>query len=89
MGYVQLIFDNTNRAKKVLKAIGTSCYEERVLHLTFPNVPERSLVLLLNWRPKPSTSEPAIKAESSSRAGTLVGDLQPERLTNLNVQTYT
>ena len=40
MGYVQLIVDNTNRAKKVLKAKGISCYEERVLHVTLPNVPE-------------------------------------------------
>jgi hypothetical protein len=39
MGYVQLIVDNTNRAKKALKAQGISCYEERVLHVTLPNVP--------------------------------------------------
>jgi hypothetical protein len=39
MGYVQLIVDHANRAKKALKARGISCYEERVLHLTLPNVP--------------------------------------------------
>jgi hypothetical protein len=39
MGYVQLIVNNTNRAKKALKPQGISCYEEQVLHVTLPNVP--------------------------------------------------
>ena len=39
MGYVQLIVNNTNRAKKALNAQGISCYEEQVLHVTLPNVP--------------------------------------------------
>jgi len=39
MGYVQLIVNNPNRAKKVLKAKRISYYEERVLHVTIPNVP--------------------------------------------------
>jgi hypothetical protein len=39
MSYVQLIVDNANRAKKLLKAKGISYYEERVLHVTLPNVP--------------------------------------------------
>jgi hypothetical protein len=39
MSYVQLIVDNANRAKRVLKARRISYYEERVLHVTLPNVP--------------------------------------------------
>jgi len=39
MSYVQLIVDNVNGAKKVLKAKGISYYEERVLHITLANVP--------------------------------------------------
>jgi len=39
MGYVQLIVNNPNRAKKVLKAKRISYYEERVLPVTIPNVP--------------------------------------------------
>ncbi|MFY9584162.1 MAG: ACT domain-containing protein [Candidatus Acidiferrales bacterium] len=39
MGYIQLVVDNANKAKKVLKAHRISCYEEVVLHVTLPNVP--------------------------------------------------
>jgi hypothetical protein len=39
MGYVQLIVDNAGKAKKALKTKGIPCYEERVLHITLPNVP--------------------------------------------------
>ena len=39
MSYVQLVVDNAQLAKKALKAKGISYYEERVLHVTLPNVP--------------------------------------------------
>lgn len=39
MGYVQFILDHPSKAKKKLEAKGYSCYEERVVHLTVPNVP--------------------------------------------------
>lgn len=39
MGYVQLVVDNVNRAKKALRRKGIPCYEEVVLHVTLPNVP--------------------------------------------------
>jgi hypothetical protein len=39
MGYVQLVVDNAARAKKVLRDKKISYYEERVLHVTLPNVP--------------------------------------------------
>jgi hypothetical protein len=39
VGYVQLIVDNAGKAKKALKIKGIPCYEERVLHITLPNVP--------------------------------------------------
>lgn len=39
MGYVQLVVDNVGAAKKALKAKRISYYEERVLHVTLPNVP--------------------------------------------------
>jgi hypothetical protein len=39
MGWLQLIVDNSGKAKKALKAEGISCYEERVLHVSLPNVP--------------------------------------------------
>ena len=39
MGYVQFILDHPSKAKKKLEAKGFACYEERVVHLTVPNVP--------------------------------------------------
>jgi hypothetical protein len=39
MGYIQLVVDNPVKAKKILKGKGISYYEERVLHVTLPNVP--------------------------------------------------
>lgn len=39
MGYIQLVVDNANKAKKVLKAHRISCYQEVVLHITLRNVP--------------------------------------------------
>ena len=39
MGYIQLVFYNHVKAKKILKDKGISYYEERVLHVTLPNVP--------------------------------------------------
>ena len=39
MSYVQLVVDNAKRAKRALKAKEISYYEERVLHVTLPNVP--------------------------------------------------
>ena len=38
-GPIQLVVDNANKAKKVLKAEGLSCTEEVVLYVTLPNVP--------------------------------------------------
>jgi hypothetical protein len=39
MGYVQFIVDHPSRAKRKLEEKGFSCYEERVVYLTVPNVP--------------------------------------------------
>ena len=39
MGYIQFVVDNANKAKKLLEKKGLSCYEERVLRVTLPNVP--------------------------------------------------
>ena len=39
MGYVQFIVDHPSRAKRKLEQKGFSCYEERVVYLTVPNVP--------------------------------------------------
>ena len=39
MGWIQLVVDNSGKAKKALNAEGISCYEERVLHVTLANVP--------------------------------------------------
>ncbi len=38
-GPMQLVVDNADKAKKVLKGQGLSCTEEVVLYVTLPNVP--------------------------------------------------
>jgi hypothetical protein len=38
-GPIQLVVDNVNKAKKVLKGEGLSCSEELVLYVALPNVP--------------------------------------------------
>jgi len=38
-GPIQLVVDNVNKARKVLKDQGLSCTEELVLYVTLPNVP--------------------------------------------------
>jgi hypothetical protein len=38
-GPIQLVVDNVNKAKKVLKDEGLSCTEEAVLYVMLPNVP--------------------------------------------------
>ena len=39
MSYVQFIVDHVNRARKALEDKSFSCYDERVLRVTLPNVP--------------------------------------------------